>query len=1506
MTGEPKSRVVLLLAIVMAIAGPTWAIRPEGPLTSLHSLHDRGIVVSPPGAGGYVGIYDPLPGKAGDRIAALDRNKALQEFVARTGQDWLVRWNPITGTPHLVTGRPLALAGVQKLTSENIKAACLDFVAAEADLLKVRPGQLRLTNKVKAGGRWYVGFGQVHNGVPVLGGQLRMSFTRDDRLIMFGSDVYPDVAVETKPKIDRKEAMRLARADCQETADDDRISDVQLCILPLRRPVDFDYLLCWKLYVFQPTVHKKWEYLVDAANGRILSKRNVLVYQNITGTAQGEYKPEFASDPTEVDTFPHEDISAWGLEAVIASWNFDSDPCWTTEGQWAFGTPTGGGGFLGSCIDPNSGYTGSNVYGYNLEGNYTNNMPACYLTTEPINCSGYENVYLKFMRWLGVEYGLFDNASIEVSNDGITWTTVWANGEEEFICDGAWVRVCYDISAVADMQPMVYIRWAMGPTDGSVTFAGWNIDDVEVVSIQGGISTTQTKADGSYSVVPPWNPSTITSVLEGLYCEIQYYCGDDAIFEQSEVHPNDVVDFTWDSNWYNEIVESSVYWNVNYVHDYYIAMDPSLSDSSIHFPSGLDYPMPVTVQLGCPYAYCNAYWDGEGLAFGAGDGLFCSDFGLYAEVVYHEYTHAVTSKIYDGVFFPYYMEPGAMNEAWSDYFGCVLSPSQSPLVGDGGLLPSYPDGLRTLDNTYRRETDFSNEVHFDSQMVSGALWEVRQLIDQQIDANVCDEIVHFGRYAHPQTFEEYLLAILVEDDTRHSDYYLGNGTPHAEAIYTGFGNHGIGGLQYLVPSIVIDESSGNANGELEPGETANLLLSLTNGWASATNISATLATTDPFVVITKAEAVFPDVSHGDITDNGADSFVVSLGAACPKTHTINFTLQITADGPYSYSRTCLFTYPVAVSQLAYDDGQVDDAFIGYGAPGGGLAVRVTPEIYPCYPTHVRFFPNAEEDGAITITLTVWDDDGPRGLPGTVLGSVQADVNGTGDWFDVDISSLELGIDSGSFYVGWIEGGTTYYNGMDMDPPYYQRSWVYFSWGEWVPFADVGFLANLMVRVRYFYTTVDGPVENLTTGKRYDYIQHAIYDAADGDEIVVSEGVYYENIDFRGKSLMLRSTDPNDPVVAASTVIDGGEQGPVVTFSSGEDRSCVLCGFTITGGAKSGGNEGGILCLGLDQARGPTISNCVVTENAGDGVYSNNSSPTIINCTVVENEDNGIELRYCSGPAIINCTVVGNRDNGIGLRDSSNPAIINCSVVENKDHGINLRDCNSPTVANSIIVGSEDHGIKLRDCSSTTITNSTIVGNEEDGISGGDPTITNCIVWDNLSSAISGHAVTTYSNIEGGWPGLGNIDTDPCFVDPNGGDYHLKSRGWRWDCDAEQWTWDDVTSRCIDAGNPGSSLGDEAVTLDVDPLNRFGRNLRINMGTYGGTGEASMPPHGWALLADLTNNGVVDFVDLAYWVENWLSGGSEWPGDLDRNGIVDMLDFALFAQYCFSETSWHEP
>ena len=161
--------------------------------------------------------------------------------------------------------------------------------------------------------------------------------------------------------------------------------------------------------------------------------------------------------------------------ALVFGNSLDIDPGWTTEGDWAYGAPTGGGSFNG---DPTSGHTGSNVYGYNLNGDYTNNMPPYSLTTTAINCTEYTGIYADYQRWLGVQRNEADLARFQVSNDGVNWTTFWGNPSDVAVNDSGWTREFIDISSIADNQPTVYLRWVMGPTSSSGTYAGWNIDDV--------------------------------------------------------------------------------------------------------------------------------------------------------------------------------------------------------------------------------------------------------------------------------------------------------------------------------------------------------------------------------------------------------------------------------------------------------------------------------------------------------------------------------------------------------------------------------------------------------------------------------------------------------------------------------------------------------------------------------------------------------------------------------------------------------------------------------------------------------------------------------------------------------------------------------------------------------------------------------------------------------------------------------------------------------------------
>ncbi len=57
----------------------------------------------------------------------------------------------------------------------------------------------------------------------------------------------------------------------------------------------------------------------------------------------------------------------------------------------------------------------------------------------------------------------------------------------------------------------------------------------------------------------------------------------------------------------------------------------------------------------------------------------------------------------------------------------------------------------------------------------------------------------------------------------------------------------------------------------------------------------------------------------------------------------------------------------------------------------------------------------------------------------------------------------------------------------------------------------------------------------------------------------------------------------------------------------------------------------------------------------------------------------------------------------------------------------------------------------------------------------------------------------------------------------------------------------------------------------------------------------MPPYDWTLLADLTNDGIVNLEDFAGQAMNWQESESEQPGDLNRDGTVDINDLAMFAE-----------
>jgi hypothetical protein len=168
-----------------------------------------------------------------------------------------------------------------------------------------------------------------------------------------------------------------------------------------------------------------------------------------------------------------------GVPEPIHVYDLDSLPGSSMTGEWAFGLPLGQGGAYGNP-DPASAATGLNVFGVNLAGDYSTVPGGPWHTTlKGIDCSDLYQTQLRYMRWLNVEGQPYAYATVEVSNDNITWVSLWDSGSSG-TTDSSWTEQVLDISAVADDHPYICVRWGYEIGNNAWAFSGWNIDDIEI------------------------------------------------------------------------------------------------------------------------------------------------------------------------------------------------------------------------------------------------------------------------------------------------------------------------------------------------------------------------------------------------------------------------------------------------------------------------------------------------------------------------------------------------------------------------------------------------------------------------------------------------------------------------------------------------------------------------------------------------------------------------------------------------------------------------------------------------------------------------------------------------------------------------------------------------------------------------------------------------------------------------------------------------------------------
>jgi len=263
-----------------------------------------------------------------------------------------------------------------------------------------------------------------------------------------------------------------------------------------------------------------------------------------------------------------------------------------------------------------------------------------------------------------------------------------------------------------------------------------------------------------------------------------------------------------------------------------------------------------------------------------------------------------------------------------------------------------------------------------------------------------------------------------------------------------------------------------------------------------------------------------------------------------------------------------------------------------------------------------------------------------------------------------------------------------------------------------------------------------------------------------------------------------------------------------------------------------GHGGGMHNWGLNGDSNPRVINCVFNGNSatyGGGIsewgQDSNSSPSVSNCTFSGNSaHSGGGVFSSASPMLANCVFNGNlAEYGGGMYKASGSSVLrNCTFARNSANksggGIYVSRSKRLMAANCTFEGNSAPKGKAIACDS---------GSPREP---GNVELTGCILWDGgeeirnrdgsvikvgYSDVYEGEA-GAYDPFEGVIWGPANIDADPLFADPNNADYHLKSQGGRWtsassvepDANEGRWTKDDVTSPCIDAGNPMFPIGHE--------------------------------------------------------------------------------------------------
>jgi Zn-dependent metalloprotease len=244
----------------------------------------------------------------GEEEKLLAESHEYKRFLRNYGNEFLVKWNKLTSTPHRIYGKGIALE--KPVNKTNIEYLTRNFISKHGDLLRTDVSQLNLLRAEFVNNTWYVTYQQYFNNIPVYLAYVDFRI-KYDKVILFGSDFHPQINVSTIPKLSIQEAIEISKKDIG-LNDNDKVVSLALMILPLSQESTYQYRLAYQINLITEKPLNDWIYFIDAHNGEIIQKYcRTLYYNNV------EHFPKECNGINVDDSVePETDLSLGGISLL--------------------------------------------------------------------------------------------------------------------------------------------------------------------------------------------------------------------------------------------------------------------------------------------------------------------------------------------------------------------------------------------------------------------------------------------------------------------------------------------------------------------------------------------------------------------------------------------------------------------------------------------------------------------------------------------------------------------------------------------------------------------------------------------------------------------------------------------------------------------------------------------------------------------------------------------------------------------------------------------------------------------------------------------------------------------------------------------------------------------------------------------------------------------------------------------------------------------------------------